>query len=242
MIKLYLRGNDMYKRILLKLSGESLGDKKQGLDLDKTLKICETIKELVEKGYEIVIVVGGGNYWRGRENTNFDKVTSDTIGMLGTVMNALALKDSFRQLGINAIVSTPFNFNELVPRYTKDEILTALDFKNVVIFGGGLGKSGYSTDSAASHQAVITKCDLIVKLTNVDGVYDSDPKTNKNAKKYDFLTFKEVLDKELKIMDLGAIKECMNNNISIAVINFEDKNNLLKVLNNEKVGTIISNG
>ncbi len=231
----------MYKRVLLKLSGESLGKEKEGLDFALVLEVCNYVKFLIEKGYEIVIVVGGGNYWRGRDNLEIEKVTSDTIGMLGTIINALALKDGFRQVGIKAIVSTPFNFNELLPQYKSQELVSALDLKNVVIFGGGIGKSGYSTDSAASHEAVVTKCDLIVKLTNVDGVYDRDPSVDKDAQKYDQISFKEVLDKGLKIMDLSAIKECMENNISIAVINFKDKDNLLRILNQEKVGTLISN-
>lgn len=227
-------------RVLLKLSGESVSDG-LGINYQKVKEVVSLFNNVKDLGHEIVIVVGGGNFHRGRENTNLDAVTSDTIGMLATIMNALTLKDAFINIGIPSIVSTPFNFNQLLNRYTDEELRNKIKEGSIIIFGGGIGESGYSTDSAASKYASLMHCDLIIKLTNVDGVYDSDPRINENAKMYEKITFDEVIQKKLKVMDENAFIECKNNNISIRVINFNNQDNLLKAINNECIGTIISN-
>jgi uridylate kinase len=165
----------------------------------------------------------------------------DTMGMLGTTINALGLADAFRNEDVPCIISTPFDLNGLIPKYNEEEVLDKI-CDNVVIFGGGTGHIGCSTDTCASNKASLIKADTIIKLTNVDGVYDKDPNKYPEAVMYDYLTHKEVLDNpEIKVMDIPAVRECMENDIDINVINFNDKENLIKVLNHEKIGTRISN-
>ena len=229
-----------YKRILLKLSGESLMGDVAIVDKSKTKEIADLIKRVREMGVEVGIVIGGGNFFRGRSNQDMNPQYVDTMGMLGTVSNALGLADAFEKEGVSFIVSTPFNLNNLIPVYTENEVLEKIK-DNVVLFGGGTGHIGCSTDTAASNKASLIKADTIIKLTNVDGVYDKDPNKYPDAVMYEYLTHQEVLDNpEIKVMDLGAIKECMENDIDINVINFNDKENLFKVLKGEKVGTRIS--
>ena len=229
-----------YKRILLKLSGESLMGEEALIDKNKTKEIAELIKKVRDMGVEVGIVIGGGNFFRGRSNQDMYQLYVDTMGMLGTVMNALGLADAFRNADVPCIISTPFDLNGLIPKYTSDEVLEKIH-DNVVVFGGGTGHIGCSTDTCASNKASLIEADSIIKLTNVDGVYDKDPNKYEDAVMYDYLTHKEVLaNPEIKVMDLGAIEECMDNNIDINVINFNDKENLLRVLKNEKIGTRIS--
>ena len=229
-----------YKRILLKLSGESLMGEVALIDKSKTLEIAKLIKRVREMGIEVGIVIGGGNFFRGRSNQDMYQLYVDTMGMLGTTINALGLADAFKKEGVSCIISTPFDLNGLIPKYTKEEVLESIN-NNVVIFGGGTGHIGCSTDTCASNKASLIKADTIIKLTNVDGVYDKDPNKYSDAVMYDYLTHKEVLDNpEIKVMDIPAIEECMNNNIDINVINFNDKENLIKVLKKEKIGTRIS--
>ena len=229
-----------YKRILLKLSGESLMGDVALIDKSKAKEIAELIKRVREMGVEVGIVIGGGNFFRGRSNQDMNQLYVDTMGMLGTVQNALGLADAFEKEEVNFIISTPFDLNGLIPRYSEEEVLEKIK-ENVVIFGGGTGHIGCSTDTCASNKASLIKADTIIKLTNVDGVYDKDPNKYSDAVMYDYLTHKDVLaNPEIKVMDLGAIEECMNNNIDINVINFDDKENLIKVLKAEKIGTRIS--
>lgn len=229
-----------YKRILIKLSGESLMGDVALIDKNKTKEIAELIKRVREMGIEVGIVIGGGNFFRGRSNQDMYQLYVDTMGMLGTVMNALGLADAFRNAEVPCIISTPFDLNGLIPKYDDGEVLGKID-DNVVIFGGGTGHIGCSTDTCASNKASLIKADTIIKLTNVDGVYDKDPNKYEDAVMYEYLTHEEVLaNPEIKVMDLGAVEECMNNNIDINVINFSDKENLIKVLKREKIGTRIS--
>ena len=229
-----------YKRILLKLSGESLMGDVALIDKNKTLEIAKLIKRVREMGIEVGIVIGGGNFFRGRSNQDMYQLYVDTMGMLGTTINALGLADAFKKEDVSCIISTPFDLNGLIPKYTEEDVLKRVR-DNVVIFGGGTGHIGCSTDTCASNKASLIKADTIVKLTNVDGVYDKDPNKYADAVMYDFLTHQEVLDNpEIKVMDIPAIEECMNNNIDINVINFNDKENLIKVLKKEKIGTRIS--
>ena len=228
------------KRVLIKLSGESLMGENALIDKEKTKEIAKLIKRVREMGIEVSIVIGGGNFFRGRSNEDMYPLYVDTMGMLGTTINALGLLDAFRKEDVSGIISTPFDLNGLIPKYSEEEVLEKIK-DNVVIFGGGTGHIGCSTDTCASNKASMIKADTIIKLTNVDGVYNKDPNKYPDAIMYDRLTHQEVLDNpEIKVMDIPAIKECMDNNIDITVINFNDKENLIRVLNGELIGTRIT--
>ena len=230
----------MYKKILIKLSGESLMDDIENVSKKKTHEIAKLIKEVSNLGINVGIVIGGGNFFRGRSNKDMEPLYVDTMGMLGTTINALGLADALKKEEVPCVISTPFDLNGLIPKLTKEEVLTKYN-NNVVIFGGGTGHIGCSTDTCASNKASLINADVIIKLTNVDGVYDKDPNQYDDAKMYTKLTHQEVLDNSLiKVMDIEAVRECMENNIDILVINFSDKNNLIKVLSGEKIGTTIS--
>ncbi len=225
-------------RVILKISGEALKVNNEQVSSEKLEIVLNTIKLLKSKNCKIGVVIGGGNFFRGREHTDMNKVTADTIGMLGTVMNALYLKDYLEKNNINSIVSTPFNFPNLLNNYSNDELLKLYE-KNIIIFGGGVGMSGYSTDSGVILARDILNADMIIKMTNVDGVYDSDPKINSNAIKFDRLTYKEVLDKDLKVMDKYAIEKCMESNTKLLVMNFNNYNKIDKYFDGYNIGTII---
>lgn len=228
------------KRVLIKLSGESLMGDVSLIEKDKTKEIAKLIKRVRDLGIEVAIVIGGGNFFRGRSNKDMEPLYVDTMGMLGTTINALGLADAFKKEELPCIISTPFDLNGLIPKFTEEEVLEKIK-DNVVIFGGGTGHIGCSTDTCASNKASMIKADTIIKLTNVDGVYDKDPNKYSDAVMYDKLTHQEVLDNpEIKVMDIPAISECMDNNIDITVINFSDKENLIRVLSGEKLGTRIT--
>ena len=229
-----------YKRVLLKLSGEVLaGEKKSGIDFDKVLELAAEIKEVAELGYEIGIVVGGGNFWRGKSNEYMDRATSDYIGMMGTVMNALALGDAFKQLNVPVRVQTGVEMRQIAEFYIKDRAIRHLEKGRVVIFGCGTGSPFFSTDTASALRAAEIKADVLIKATKVNGVYDKDPKKFDDAVKFDEITYIDVLNKKLNVMDSTAISLCMEENIPILVINILEKNNLKKALIEEKVGTLV---
>lgn len=228
------------ERILIKLSGESLMGEVALIDKEKTKEIAKLIKRVYEKGIKVGIVIGGGNFFRGRSNQDMYPLYVDTMGMLGTTINALGLADAFKKENLPCIISTPFDLNGLIPKYAKEEVLEKIK-DNVVIFGGGTGHIGCSTDTCASNKATLIKADTIIKLTNVDGVYDKDPNKYQDAIMYKKLTHEEVLaNPEIKVMDIDAIRECQENNIDITVINFSDKENLIRVLSGQEIGTKIS--
>ena len=188
-----------YKRILLKLSGEVLaGEKHHGIDFDKTLELANEIKECTDLGYEIGIVVGGGNFWRGKSNEYMDRATSDYIGMMGTVMNALALGDAFKQLNVDVRVQTGVEMRQIAEFYIKDRAIRHLEKGRVVIFGCGTGSPFFSTDTASALRAAEIKADVLIKATKVNGVYDKDPKKYNDAVKFDKITYIDVLNKKLK--------------------------------------------
>lgn len=228
------------KRILLKLSGESLAkDNKTGIDFEKLLKIADILKPSIEQGIELAIVVGGGNFWRGRSNTMMDSTTSDHIGMLGTTMNALALNDAFLQKGIDSRVQTSIEMRQISEPYIRNRALKHLSKNRVVIFGCGTGSPFFSTDTAAALRAAEIKADIILKATNVDYVYTKDPR-----KYTDFESIKEtshlrVIKDKLKVMDLTAISLCMENNIPIRIFNMNNLDNLNKAITGEDIGTLI---
>lgn len=229
----------MYNKILIKLSGESLMNDTLTIDKEKVREIAKLIKKVYEMNIKIGIVIGGGNFFRGRSNSDMNQLHVDTMGMLGTTINALALGDAFIKENVPFIISTPFELNGLIPKYSDNEVIEKYN-NNVVIFGGGTGHIGCSTDTCASNKASLIKSDVIIKLTNVDGVYDKDPNKHLDAIKYDTLTAKEVLmNPNIKVMDIKSVEECLNNKIDILVINFNNQNNLINVLKGKKIGTVI---
>lgn len=234
--------NAKYKRILIKLSGEALaGSKKTGVCYDTVLDICKKIKEVHDMGVEIGIVVGGGNFWRGRQNKEFDRATADYIGMLATTMNALTINDAFRQLGAESRVQTAIEMRQVAEFYIKGRAHKHLDKNRIVIFGCGTGSPFFSTDTASALKAAEIHADALIKATNVDGVYDKDPNKYDDAKKYDEISYLDVLNKKLKVMDSTSTTLCMDNNIPIVVVNISNKTDLKNAVMGKKVGTIIKN-
>lgn len=229
-----------YNRILIKLSGETLSGKDgKGIDFNSVLEICKEIKESKDLGCEIAIVVGGGNFWRGRSNKYMDSCTSDHIGMLATTMNALALQDGFNQIGVESRVQTGIEMRQIAEFYIRKRATRHLEKNRIVIFGCGTGNPYFSTDTAAALRAAEINADIIFKATNVDGIYSSDPKKDKNATKFDEITYMDVLNKKLNVMDSTATTLCMDNGIPILVFDINKKGNLLKAANHEKIGTLV---
>lgn len=230
----------MKRRVLLKLSGEALaGSKKSGIDFNRVLEICEEIKDSLSDDIELAIVVGGGNFWRGRSNKYMDKCTSDHIGMLATTMNALAINDAFLQLGVQSRVQTGIEMRQIAEFYIRKRALRHLEKGRIVIFGCGTGSPFFSTDTAAALRSAEINADILLKATNVDGIYDKDPNKYDDAKKIDEINYIDVLNKKLNVMDSTATTLCMDNNITILVYNMNKKGNLKKVLEGEKIGTIV---
>ena len=229
-----------YKRVILKVSGEALaGPKKTGLDDETIGKITDQIKIAVDMGVEIGIVCGGGNFWRGRSGENMDRTRADHMGMLATTINALALQDALEQRGVDTRVQTAIEMRQFAELYIRNKAVRHLEKGRVVIFACGSGNPFFSTDTAAALRAAEIDADAILLAKNVDGVYDSDPKKNPNAKKYDTLTHMEVLQKELHVMDATAASLCMDNNIQILVFNLDNPDNIVSAMVGEPIGTIV---
>lgn len=228
-----------YKRVLLKLSGESLaGDAKHGIDFDTVMTFCKPVKELVDMGVQVAIVVGGGNFWRGRSSGNMDRTRADHMGMLATVINALGVCDTLEQLGLEVRVQTAIAMNEVAEPYIRNKALSHLNKGRVVVLACGTGNPFFSTDTAAALRAAEIEADIILKATMVDGVYDSDPKKNPNAKKYDKVSLNDVLNLGLGVMDSTAAAICRDNNISIRVFSVEDPENIVRAVCGENIGTL----
>lgn len=228
------------KRILLKLSGESLSKENgTGIDFDKALDIAKIIKEVADTGIEIGIVVGGGNFWRGRSNTMMDSCTSDHIGMLATTMNALAVGDALLQVGCDARVMTSVEMKEIAEPYIRDKALKNFTKKRVVVFGCGTGSPFFSTDTAASLRAAEIHADIILKATNVDYIYTKDPRKYDDYEIIKETSHLNVIKEKLRVMDLTAISLCMDNNIPIRIFNLNKLENLKRALLGEDIGTII---
>lgn len=229
-----------YKRILLKLSGEALaGEEKHGIDFDTVLSFCEPIKKLVEMGVEVGIVVGGGNFWRGRSSGKMDRTRADHMGMLATVINALGVADALEQLGVDVRVQTGIAMQQVAEPYIRNRAVRHLEKGRVVVFGCGTGNPFFSTDTAAALRAAEIEADVILKATMVDGVYDSDPKKNPNAVKFDEISYLDILNKGLCVMDTTAATLCSDNNIPIIVLSIDDTENIIKAVKGEKVGTLV---
>jgi len=231
-----------FKRVLLKLTGESLaGEAKGGIDYDAILEIAKEIKEVHDIGAEIAIVIGGGNILRGNNmaKSGVDRVQADYMGMLGTIINGLALQSALEQTGIETRMQTAINMPQVAEPFVKRKAVRHLEKRRIIIFAGGTGNPYFTTDTTASLRAMEIKADVILKATKVDGVYSSDPMKDKNAQKYTELKFMEVLEKGIKVMDAAAISLCMENSVPIIVFNTLVRGNIKRVLCGEKIGTIV---
>jgi uridylate kinase len=229
-----------YKRILLKLSGEALaGDKKTGLDYDVITTFGKSIKKCVDAGVEVGIVVGGGNFWRGRSSGAMDRTRADHIGMLATAMNALAVADALENCGMEVRVQTAISMRQVAEPYIRNKAMRHFEKGRVVIFGCGTGNPFFSTDTAAALRAAEIEADIFFKATMVDGVYDKDPHKFPDAVKYDRLSFAEVLEKDLQVMDSTAAALCKDNNIPVLVFDLARPDNIYDACMGENVGTIV---
>ncbi len=228
----------MYKKIVLKLSGESLSNENNaGIDFNKALNIANDLKKIYESGIRLLLVIGGGNFWRGRSNQYMDSDTSDYVGMLGTEMNALVLGDALKQVSCPVKVFLRYNV-PCANLYKKEDLLKDID-SNILIVGGGIGLPAHSTDSGAAAAARDIKADLLLKMSKTDGIYDSDPFVNPDAKRLDHLTFDEVIEKELGIMDLEAFKICKEANVPIMVSKMDNLLDVIEIANKKKEGSLI---
>ena len=229
-----------YKRILLKISGEVLaGGKGMGIDYDTVLNICSAVKECVDMGVQVGLVVGGGNFWRGRSSGDMDRTGADHMGMLATVMNSLALADALEHLKVPVRVQTAIAMQQIAEPYIRNKAVRHLEKGRVVIFGCGTGNPFFTTDTAAALRALEIDADIMFKATNVDGVYDKDPHEFEDAKKYDTLSFDEILSHDLKVMDGTAASLCRDNSIPILVFNLDDPQNIVRAIKGENVGTVV---
>jgi len=231
-----------YKRIMIKLSGEVLlGGCASGIDHNVLESLCDEILEVRKLGVQIVIVIGGGNIWRYRDfkDTGIERVTSDNIGMLATIMNAVAMQSMFEKLGAVCRVASAIDIPQIAEPYLRRKVIRHLEKDRIVICAGGTGSPFFTTDSAAALRALETNCEVLLKATNVDGVYDKDPDKSKNAKKFDELTFHDVLEMDLEFMDQAAISLCKESNVPVVVFNLKKRGNIRAAVLGEKVGTII---
>ena len=230
----------MYKRVLLKISGEALaGEAGVGIDSATVEHIVSQVVALHNDGIEIGIVVGGGNFWRGRQGTNMDRVTADHMGMIATIMNALALQDAIEQKGVPVRVQTALSIPSVAEPFILRKALRHFECGRVVIFACGTGNPYFSTDSGAALRATEIKADVLLMAKNVDGVYDSDPKTNPNAKKIDEISYMEIINHNLNVMDFTALTLCMENKMPIVTFGLNEKDGLIKAAHGEKIGTTI---
>ena len=229
-----------YKRIILKISGEALaGAKKFGLDEEMLNNIAMQVKNIVDLGVQVGVVVGGGNFWRGRTSSSMDRATADYMGMLATVINALALQDAFENINIPTRVQSAIEMKEVAEPYIRRKAMAHLSNNIVVIFAAGTGNPFFSTDTTAALRAAEIDAEIILLAKKVDAVYDSDPETNKNAKRFETLTHMDLIEKGLGVMDTTAASLCMDNNIPIHVFGMNEPGNILKAIYGEKIGTII---
>ena len=233
--------NVAYKRVMLKISGEALsGANGFGFDFEVVGRIAREVKTLVDMGVEVGLVVGGGNIWRGRTGEGMDRTTADHMGMLATCINALALQDALEGIGVMTRVQTAIEMKEIAEPFIRRRAVRHLEKGRVVIFGAGSGNPYFSTDTAVALRAAEIEADVILLAKNVDGVYDKDPNKFADAKKYDKLTYMEVIEQGLQVMDTTATTLCMDNNIPILVFGISEEGNIKKVMEGQKIGTIVS--
>lgn len=229
-----------YKRVLLKLSGEAMaGDKKSGIDVETLGKICDQVKTIVDLGVQVSIVIGGGNFWRGRYGHQMERTTSDYMGMLATAINSLALQDALEARGVYTRVQTAIEMREIAEPYIKRKAIKHLERGRVVIFACGTGSPYFSTDTAAALRAAETDSEVIMLAKTIDGVYSADPKLDSKAQKYDEITYLDILNKDLKVMDSTATSLCRDNQIPLIVFGIHNPENIVKIIKGEKIGTIV---
>lgn len=230
-----------YKRVMLKLSGEALaGEKKQGFDEATCIKVANQVKELTEQGIEVGIVIGGGNFWRGRTSETIDRTKADQIGMLATVMNCIYVSEIFRYVGMKTQILTPFECGTMTKLFSKDRANKYFKKGMVVFFAGGTGHPYFSTDTGIVLRAIEMEADVILLAKAIDGVYDSDPKDNKDAKKYDTVTIQEVLDKKLKVIDLTATIMCLEHKMPLLVFGLNEDNSIVNTVSGTFTGTKVT--
>lgn len=229
------------KRILLKLSGEALaGEQKTGFDEQTVTAVARQVKEIADSGVQVGIVIGGGNFWRGRTSGTIDRTKADQIGMLATVMNCIYTSEIFRFVGMDTEIFTPFQCAAFTELFSKDRALDALEKGKVVFFAGGIGHPYFSTDMGTVLRAVEIEADMILSARAVDGVYDSDPKLNKDAKKFDTIPIKEVVDKQLGVMDLAAAVLCMENKMPMTIFGLNEEDSIINTVKGNSNGTVIT--
>lgn len=229
------------RRILLKLSGEALaGDKKTGFDEETVRKVALQVKQLVDDGIQVGIVTGGGNFWRGRTSENIDRTKADQIGMLATVMNCIYVSDIFRYLGMSVKVFTPFLCGSMTTLFSKEEACQSLSQGTVVVLAGGTGHPYFSTDTATALRAAELECDIILMAKAIDGVYDSDPKKNPNAKKYEELPVSRIVDQKLGVIDMTSAVLCMENKLPLYVFSLQEENGIVNAALGKSHGTILT--
>ena len=229
-----------YKRVLIKVSGEAMaGDQKFGINEEMTAQTAKMLKEVVEAGVQVAVVVGGGNFWRGRSSEKMNRASADYIGMMATIMNAIALQEALEADGVSTVVQTSIQMPQLAEVYNRRRALFHLEKGRVVIFGGGTGSPFFSTDTTASLRAAEVEAEVILMAKNIDAVYSDDPNTNPDAVKYTYLTHAEVLEKDLKVMDATAAAMCRDNNIAIHVFGLAEENGIMRAICGEEIGTIV---
>jgi uridylate kinase len=230
-----------YKRVLLKLSGEALaGDKSVGFDETNVMVVANQVKKLIENGVEIGVVIGGGNFWRGRSSKIMDRTKADEIGMMATIMNALYTSAMFRTIGIDTIVQTPFEVGMMTERFSKDSAVNHLKNGCVVFFAGGTGHPYFSTDTGAALRAIEIEAEIILLAKNIDGVYDSDPKTNDQAIKFDTISLSDVITKNLKVMDHTAAIMCLEHRMPMSVFYLNDEDSIVNAVSDKINGTVVT--
>lgn len=229
------------KRVLLKLSGEALaGEKKTGFDEETVLKVAEQVKQIVDDGVQVAIVIGGGNFWRGRTSENMERTKADQIGMLATVMNCIYVSDMFRHAGMKTKVYTPFTCGAFTELFSKDDAVNNLEDGVVTFFAGGTGHPYFSTDTATALRAIEIEADAILLAKAIDGVYDSDPKVNPEAVKYDEISISEVIEKRLAVIDLAASILCMENQMPMLVFGLSEENSIVETMTGTFTGTKVT--
>lgn len=230
-----------YKRILLKLSGEALaGEQRFGLNSDVIAGVVDQIVEVHKLGVEVALVIGGGNFWRGRQGTNMDRTTADHIGMLSTVMNSLAMMDAIEQRGVPVRVQTALSMVSLAEPFILRKAIRHFEQGRIVIFACGTGNPYCSTDTAAALRACEIDADVLLMAKNVDGIYDSDPKTNPNAKKYETLHYADIINQNLKVIDFTAATMCMENDVPTIAFGLNEENSIVRAVCGEDLGTVIT--
>lgn len=229
------------KRVLLKLSGEALaGEKKTGFDEATCISVAKQVKQLTEEGIQVAILIGGGNFWRGRSSETIDRTKADQIGMLATVMNCIYVSEIFRYVGMQTKVLTPFQIGSMTELFSKDLAVKSLNEGTIVFLAGGMGHPYFSTDTPTALYAIELECDIILMARAIDGVYDADPKVNPAAKKYDTVSYQELLDKKLAILDLTATVMCMENKVPLLVFSLNEENSIVNNGNGKITGTVVT--